>query len=168
MFVARSPKARLKSSAPSADPKVGVNHDIDSKGVGHSHWHFRDDYPAAANIQNTNFTGQANAYWDVVFQNGIQGDMNRFEDASTQKNCFSYVLKVYIARAVYDYWIDDGNVAIPGTPGSLTAALLADAGTFPVTNVAADDVLVYNNGTYNSHGTGVNSINCGPLELPNT
>ncbi len=99
-----------------AIPKNGINHDVDSKGIGHSHWHFQDDYLAAFNTQNINFTGQANAFWDVVFQAGIIGDMNRFQDAVTQRNCFSYALNSYIARGTYDYWIDDGN-AVPGTPG---------------------------------------------------
>jgi hypothetical protein len=157
-----------------ANDKLQDTHVKDSKGNLHGHWHVQDDYPAAKNhftAQENNqnkYLESANAYWNYKFQGGKEGDPYLFEDATTQKNCFTYALHACIGRGTYNYWIDDQyNTVVKGLGdiGEMTAALMADAYTVPKKDVISHDVLLYNK---NVHATGVGSINCGDPRTPKT
>ncbi len=142
-----------------ANNKLQNNHDIDSQGTLRNHYHIQDDYPAAANQYGTDYTDQAKAYWDIVFQAGTQTTYG--DPTTTRYNCFAYTLSsAFINRGKYIYWIDDANAP------DQTAAFRADANVWNKGDVAALDVLVYRVSGVNNHATGVLSINCGPPRTP--
>jgi hypothetical protein len=157
-----------------ATSNLQSTHDIDSQGLKHGHWHVRDTFVYDLNKYGTDYTTEANAYWNVVFQAGIQPNMVADGGPTTRTNCFAYALgPLVIDRGTYTYWIDDANAfAGFGGAGEATAAFSADAHTENIRNgagtpiVAIGDVYVYTKTSagksFINHATTVFSFSCGP------